>query len=218
MRHADKRQVDQKGTKVTLLRLAVIILGFLLAVTALGISMNKLTVILGALSVGIGLGMQNIFNNFVSGVILIFEKPFKIGDFIELADKKGRVQKIGIRSSTLLTQQGSEVIIPNGDLLSGRLVNWTHSHSYYRVELSLKFNATSNADEVKQIILDEIQKNEYSIKEGSPEILYNSISATTLELIVKCWIVNVYKESQFKSNLLEKLRNRFTNNEIMTIG
>jgi small-conductance mechanosensitive channel len=211
-------QVDQKGTKVTLLRLAVIILGFLFGVTALGISMNKLTVILGALSVGIGLGMQNIFNNFVSGVILIFEKPFKIGDFIELADKKGRVQKIGIRSSTLLTEQGSEVIIPNGDLLSGRLVNWTHSQSYYKVELSLKFNTTSNLEEVNQIILEEIKKNEYSIKEGTAEVLYNSISANALELIVKCWITSIYNESQFKSSLLEALRNRFINNEILTLG
>lgn len=211
-------KVDQTGTKITLLRLAVIILGFLFGVTALGISMNKLTVILGALSVGIGLGMQTIFNNFVSGVILIFEKPFKIGDFIELADKKGRVQKIGIRSSTLLTEQGSEVIIPNGDLLSGRLVNWTHSKSHYRVELSLKFTPTSNLEEVKRIISEEIDKNEYTIKERSVEILYNSISATNLELVVKCWIVNIYKESQFKSSLLESLRTQFTENEIVSFG
>lgn len=211
-------RVDQTGTKVTLLRLLVIILGFLFGVTALGISMNKLTVILGALSVGIGLGMQTIFNNFVSGVILIFEKPFKIGDFIELADKKGRVQKIGIRSSTLLTEQGSEVIIPNGDLLSGRLVNWTHSKSHYRVELTLKFTSTSNLDDVKRIISEEIEKSEYTIKERSVEILYNSISATDLELVVKCWIINIYKESQFKSSLLGGLRARFTANEILSLG
>lgn len=211
-------KVDQTGTKITLLRLAVIILGFLFGVTALGISMNKLTVILGALSVGIGLGMQTIFNNFVSGVILIFEKPFKIGDFIELADKKGRVQKIGIRSSTLLTEQGSEVIIPNGDLLSGRLVNWTHSKSHYRTELSLKFNTTSNLEDVKRIISEEIEKSDYLIKERTVEILYNSISSTNLELVVKCWIINIYKESQFKSSLLEGLRTRFTENEIVSFG
>ncbi len=211
-------QIDEKGTKVTLLRLAVIILGFLLGVTALGISMNKLTVILGALSVGIGLGMQTIFNNFVSGVILIFEKPFKIGDFIELADKKGRVQKIGIRSSTLLTEEGSEVIIPNGDLLSGRLVNWTHSQSQYRVELNLKFNATSNLEEVKRIIKEEVAKSEYVIKSSSVEILYKSVSATDLELIIRCWVINIYKESQFKSSLLEGLRTRFTKDEISSLG
>lgn len=211
-------KVDQTGTKITLLRLAVIILGFLFGVTALGISMNKLTVILGALSVGIGLGMQTIFNNFVSGVILIFEKPFKIGDFIELADKKGRVQKIGIRSSTLLTEQGSEVIIPNGDLLSGRLVNWTHSKSHYRTELSLKFNTTSNLEDVKRIISEEIEKSDYLIKERTVEILYNSISSTNLELVIQCWIINIYKESQFKSSLLEGLRTRFTENEIVSFG
>lgn len=211
-------QIDDNGTKVTLLRLGVIVLGFLMAVTALGISMTKLTVILGALSVGIGLGMQNIFNNFVSGVILIFEKPFKIGDFITLADKSGRVKKIGIRSSTLLTDQGAEVIIPNGDLLSGRLVNWTHSQSYYQVEFNLKFNASSNLDEVKRVILEEIKENKYSINDSSIEVLYKSVSANDLELTIKCWIINIYKESKFKSGILEKLRSRFTNNEIVSLG
>lgn len=91
--------------------------------TASGIPLDKLTVVLGALSVGIGPCMQNIVNNFVSGIILIFEKPFQIGDFVELADKKGKIQDIGIRASKMLTQQVSEVIIPNGDLISNRFTN-----------------------------------------------------------------------------------------------
>src|SRR5690606_25658169 len=88
--------VAHAGSKIALLRLVIIVIGFLISVTALGISMDKLTIILGALSVGIGLGLQNIFNNFVSGIILIFEKPFRLGDYVELGDKKGRVKEIGI--------------------------------------------------------------------------------------------------------------------------
>lgn len=210
--------IDEKGTKVALLRLLIIIIGFLMAVAALGISMTKLTVIVGALSVGIGLGMQNIFNNFVSGVILIFEKPFKIGDFISLGDKKGRVQKIGIRSSTLLTDKGSEIIIPNGDLLSGHLINWTHSHSYYNAEFSLKFTSTSNVEEIKTIILQEISESKYLIKDSSIEILYKSVSVNDFELIIKCWIVNIYKEPKFKSTIIERLRTHFTDNEIVSLG
>src|SRR5690606_10201660 len=115
----------RKMTLFPLLRLLIIVVGFLIGISILGLGLDKLTVIIGALSVGIGLGLQNVINNFVSGIILVFEKPFKIGDYVELADKKGQVMEIGIRSSTLLTDEGARVIIPNGDLLSGRLVNWT---------------------------------------------------------------------------------------------
>ena len=210
--------IDEKGTKVALLRLLIIIIGFLLAITALGISMTKLTVILGALSVGIGLGMQNIFNNFVSGIILIFEKPFKIGDFISLNDKKGRVQKIGIRSSTLLTDKGSEIIIPNGDLVSGQVINWTHKQLEYKAELNLKLSASSNLKEIKKVILEEITKSKYLVKDSSIEILYKTVSINDFELTIKCWIVNIYKEPKFKSSIIEEFRTHFTNNEIVSLG
>ena len=211
-------QIDEKGTKVALLRLLIIIVGFIFAVTALGISMTKLTVVLGALSVGIGLGMQNIFNNFVSGIILIFEKPFKIGDFISLNDKKGRVQKIGIRSSTLLTDKGSEIIIPNGDLLSGHVINWTHSQSYYKAEFSLKFSTSANLEEIKRILLEEISESKYHVKDSSIEILYKSVAINDFELTIKCWIANIYKEAKFKSSIIEQLRSHFTNNEVIFLG
>src|SRR5690606_22633141 len=96
----DELQV-RRMTLFPLFRLLIIVIGFLIGISILGLGMDKLTVIIGALSVGIGLGLQNIINNFVSGIILVFEKPFKIGDYVELADKKGQVREIGIRSSTL---------------------------------------------------------------------------------------------------------------------
>src|SRR5690606_21434828 len=99
-----------------------------------------------------GFGLQNIINNFISGIILIFEKPFRTGDFIELADKKGRVQEIGIRSSTLMTQEGAEVIIPNGDLLSGRLVNWTLGGSYSKVDVGIKIAKDSDMELMKRVL------------------------------------------------------------------
>ncbi len=133
----------QRGSVFTLLplfRLIIVVIGFLAALGMLGLGLDKLTVIIGALSVGIGLGLQNVVNNFVSGIILIFERPFKLGDYVELADKKGQVVEIGIRSSTLVADTGARVIIPNGDLLSGRLVNWTlvNSETYFNMTLSVE--------------------------------------------------------------------------------
>src|SRR5690606_13606013 len=190
-------------------RLIVVIGGFLFGVSALGISMDKLTIIIGALSVGIGLGLQNIFNNFVSGVILIFDKPFSVGDFVELADKKGRVQDIGIRSSTLITQEGAEVIIPNGDFLSNRLVNWTLSESYSQSGITILIDSNSDIPKIFQLIEEEV-KDMPHIKVDMPvEILYSKVTTDAIELKINCWITNIYREQQFKSQLLQLLFSRF---------
>lgn len=195
-------KTERKSSKLVLVRLAIFIVGFLLAITAAGFSIDKLTVIVGALGVGIGLGMQNIVNNFVSGIILIFEKPFEIGDFIEVADKKGRVKDIGIRSSKLITPQGSVVIVPNGDLLSGRLVNWTLSNSYLKTEILFKVESAADLDVVKKIVGEEIKKAEGSVGNVPPVILFNSFTADSIELKTEAWIDNIYNEAGFKSKLL----------------
>lgn len=205
---------SHKGSKVALFRLIIIIAGLLLAFTASGLPMDKLTVVLGALGVGIGLGMQNIVNNFVSGIILIFEKPFRIGDYVELADKKGKVQDIGIRSSKLLTPQGSEVIIPNGDLLSGRLVNWTLSNDYLKSELLIKISSAAAIETVQETINEVIKSSDHTVSNLSPEILINNIAADSMEIKILVWIDNVYIEAAFKSDVLLKLMKAFQLKEI----
>ena len=202
-------QVEHKSSKLTLFRLIIAIIGVLLAVTASGIPLDKLTVVLGALSVGIGLGMQNIVNNFVSGIILIFEKPFQIGDFVELADKKGKIQDIGIRASKMLTQQGSEVIIPNGDLISNRFTNWTINSAYVQSEILFKVSIASDINAVNKIIDEEITNLPDTVKNTHPEILINSIGADAVELRILIWISSIYVESNFKSQLFGNLITRF---------
>lgn len=198
-------KTEQKSSKLALIRLIVLLIGFFIAITASGVPIDKLTVVLGALSVGIGLGMQNIVNNFVSGIILIFERPFQIGDFIELADKKGKVLDIGIRASRMLTQQGSEVIVPNGDLLSARLVNWTLSNSYLKTELLFKVSSETDLELVKKIVEEAVAKAEDSIKNTPVEILFNAVNADNIELKLSAWINNIYNENSFKSKILEQL-------------
>lgn len=202
-------KIEHKGSKLVLVRLVIFIIGLLLAVTASGIGIDKLTVVVGALSVGIGLGMQNIVNNFVSGIILIFEKPFRIGDYIELADKKGKVQDIGIRSSKMLTPQGSEVIIPNGDLLSGRLVNWTLSNDYLKTELVFKVAIVTDLQAIFKIIEEEVSTSNSVLKSLPPEILVNTILLDAVELKVLVWITDIYSEASFKSELYKKLLVKF---------
>nr|WP_249665293.1 mechanosensitive ion channel domain-containing protein [Mucilaginibacter sp. Bleaf8] len=207
-------EIEHKSSKLTLIRLVIALAGVLLAVTVSGIPLDKLTVVLGALSVGIGLGMQNIVNNFVSGIILIFEKPFQIGDFIELADKKGKIQDIGIRSSKMFTQQGTEVIIPNGDLLSNRLVNWTTNAAYVKSELLFKVHMSTDIAAVTKLIQQEIDSLPNAVKNIQPEVLINSIAADAIELKILVWISSVYAEPASKSQLLSQLITRFSEKEI----
>ncbi len=198
-----------KGSKLALIRLLIIVVGFLIAITVSGVPLTRITVLLGALGVGIGLGMQNIVNNFVSGIILIFEKPFTIGDYIELADKKGKVLDIGIRSSRMLTPLGSKVIIPNGDLLSGRLVNYTTSDARLKAEITFKISIEADIELVKKVIHDIVDNAEGTVKNAPRQILFNAIAADNIELKILVWLNDVYQETTFKSYVLEQTLIRF---------
>lgn len=195
----------KKMTLFPLFRLAIIIVGFLFAVNILGLGVDKLTVIIGALSVGIGLGLQNIINNFVSGVILVFEKPFKLGDYIEIGDKTGQVMEIGIRSSTLMTDQGAKVIVPNGDLLSGRLVNWTFSNTDIRVNFELVVSSSGQIEEIKKAIRKKLSEQKNVDKTVPIKVHTKDISATDYRLSVQVGISNVRYIERFRSQFLEEI-------------
>ncbi|MCE7038747.1 mechanosensitive ion channel domain-containing protein [Dyadobacter sp. CY312] len=204
----------RKGSKMALVRLLVIVIGFLFAITVSGVPLDKITVLLGALGVGIGLGLQTIINNFVSGIILIFERPFSIGDYIELADKKGKVMEIGIRASKMLTPQGSRIIIPNGDLLSGRLVNYTTHNARLKIELTLKVSIEADVEMVKKLIGEIVNKGDGIVKKAPKQILFNALTVDSIELKTLVWVNDVYAEPTFRSYFLEQVYQTFPKNGI----
>jgi small-conductance mechanosensitive channel len=182
--------IDDKGQRSRLMvtRLILLVAGFLLAVAASGLSVDRMTVILGALGVGIGLGLQGIVNNFVSGVILIFDRPLRVGDTVDIGDKRGRVKEIGIRSSTLLTEEGAEVIIPNGDVLSHNIVNWTLSNNHVRKTVSFTIQKPADLEEVRVNDIKEIVKKIPNVMaQKDPEVLINTVSSKAVELKISFW-------------------------------
>jgi potassium-dependent mechanosensitive channel len=194
----DDAAFDDKGQRSRLMvtRLILLIAGFLLAVAASGLAVDRVTVILGALGVGIGLGLQSIVNNFVSGVILIFDRPLRIGDIVDIGDKRGRVKEIGIRTSTLLTEDGAEVIIPNGDVLSHNIINWTLSNNYVRQVITFTLNkpVTEDAigeDAIKEIIL----KNSNVLDQKQPEIMIDTANSKNIEVKIYFWLNDFNKAS-----------------------
>jgi small-conductance mechanosensitive channel len=151
---------------------AVLVAGFLLAVAALGFDMTKFTILAGAFTVGVGFGLQAIFNNFVSGIILLFERPVQVGDMIQMDDATtGIVERIGIRASVVRTSAGSEAIVPNGKLISERIINWTFSDR--RRGLELPFAVAHGTDPRRVIAIMERVAGEHPLvrKDPSPEAL-----------------------------------------------
>lgn len=157
-----------KGMPTTVIMLLKVILitgGFFLAAAAAGMHLNNLSIIFGAFSVGIGFGLQNIFNNMVSGMILAFERPIKIGDTVQVGELMGVVQSIGFRASTIKSFDGSEVIVPNGNLISNSMINWTRSDYNRRMDLrvNVKYGTDSKLvlDLLKQVATshDKVRKN-----------------------------------------------------------
>jgi len=118
-----------------LIHYVVIIIGFFIALMALGLDMTKITIIFGALSVGIGFGLQTIVNNFVSGIIMLFERPVKVGDYIELNGQWAEIKKIGLRSTVVETFDRSEIVVPNSYLISNEVTNWTLSNRSMRLSI-----------------------------------------------------------------------------------
>jgi potassium efflux system protein len=203
---------DNKGERSKLLvtRLILLIGGFLIAVAASGLPIDKITVILGALGVGIGLGLQNIVSNFVSGIILIFDKTIRIGDVVELSNKKGRVKEIGVRASTLLTDEGAEVIIPNGAILSNNIINWTLSNNYMRVDMEMNIAKPFKYNEVVSLIKELIKANNnvYLMKE--PVIIINPVSKINSNVKIYFWCKDVVLAESTKSTMNAELFDALT--------
>ncbi|MEO9144647.1 MAG: mechanosensitive ion channel domain-containing protein [Ginsengibacter sp.] len=203
----DDSAFDNKGERSRLMvtRLVLLVAGFLLAVAASGLAIDRITVILGALSVGIGLGLQSIVNNFVSGIILIFDRSLRIGDTVEIGDRKGRVKEISMRSSTLLTPEGAEVIIPNGDILSHNFVNWSLSNNFRRVDLTFNIVQSDITPEIQRSITDIIKSSPFVLPIKEPEVFINTITSQSTDLKVYFWCKDVNRSEQAKSDVYAKV-------------
>jgi small-conductance mechanosensitive channel len=184
----DQTFSKDKHSRLLITKLLVLICGYILAIAASGLPLDKLTIVLGALGVGIGMGLQNIVNNFVSGIILIFDGSLKIGDQIEVAGQSGKVKEIGLRASTLNTVDGAEVIIPNGTILSQNIVNWTYSNDEKRVIIRFILTGKElDSNIINNTINDTILAIPEVIVKRKPIILYTKATEGTCWITVRFW-------------------------------
>jgi small-conductance mechanosensitive channel len=177
------------GTISTIANYIVLTIGFFIVAAMLGLDLTKLTIVAGALSVGIGFGLQNIVNNFVSGLILLFERPIKEGDKIEVETVSGVVQKIGMRASIVKTWQGAEVVVPNADLISGKLVNWTLTDMRRRIEIPVGVAYGTDPGTVMQVLLDVACGHPDVLDDPAPGVPFMNFGDSSLDFELRCWTV-----------------------------
>lgn len=196
-------------TSILLIRLSVFTIGFIAAIALSGIPMTEVTIVIGALGVGIGFGLQNIVNNLVSGVILAFEKPVQVGDIIEVGNRSGTIKEIGIRASKIEAGDGSELIVPNGDLISQHVINWTLSNNNRRVELIVGVAYGSDIAKVEGILKKIVRGREDIMQSPPPLVFLHNFSDSSVDFRLLFWAADIDKWLSLKSDVMSAVYTEF---------
>lgn len=185
----------------TMLNYVILFFGFFAAIAALGLDMTKVTILAGAFSVGVGLGLQSIVSNFVAGLILLFERPVNVGDMIQIDDALGFVQRIGIRASVIGTTNGSEIIVPNGKLISDRVTNWTLSNRQHSIELPVTVAQDSDPSRVIALLERTAAAHPLVTDNPAPQALVVKLGPDSLGFELRAWTDRIEHWMQIRSEL-----------------
>jgi potassium efflux system protein len=185
----------------SLLHYTIVTLGFLVALAFLGFGLDRFAVLAGAFGVGIGFGMQAIVNNFVSGLILLFERPLRINDRVQIGDVMGEIKRIGFRSSTVRTFEGAELIVPNAILVSETVTNWTLSDRLRRIDIQVGVAYGTNVRRVLDLLLEVARQHAHVIDNPSPVSLFLGFGDSSLNFELRAWTERVEDWFQIRSEL-----------------
>jgi small-conductance mechanosensitive channel len=179
----------------------ILVIGFFIGVAVLGFDLTRLTILVGAFGVGLGFGLQNIINNFVSGLILLFERPIKVGDVVQLGDHEGVVKHIGIRASIVEAPNGSEFIVPNASLISETVTNWTLSDRLRRIDLPVAVGGPADARQVMELLKGAAAAQPRVLKDPPPQTLLGSFAGDSMSFELRAWINQTEDWAQIRSEL-----------------
>ena len=209
-----------RETLVTLTGYAGFLIALFLGLSLAGISFQNFAIVAGALSVGIGFGLQNIVNNFVSGIILLFERPIRRGDWVVVGGTEGFVKNIRVRSTEIETWDRSDVIVPNSEFISSQVTNWTLTNAFGRVIVQVGVAYGSDTQKVKQILLDiaehhpqVIQKNNF-FQVPEPTVLFQAFGSSSLDFELRCFVRDVRKRLITRSEINFEIDRQFRENDI----
>ena len=207
----------EPGTSYTLTRIAnysVLLVGALIAFQFIGIDLSSLMVLFGFLSVGIGFGLQNLTSNFVSGLIILFERPIRVGDRIQINQQEGDVVEINMRSTTIRSQNNISIIVPNSEFISSSVINWSHSDPRVRLDIDVSTSYSSDLDLVFQTLKGIASECQEVLQNPQPEVLFLSFGDSAWNLRLRVWIYDPKRHPYVKSEINCKIVNQFRTHSI----
>lgn len=198
-----KTQIDQ-GLQYTMIRIAHYIImgiGALVAFQFIGIDLSGLAVIFGLLSVGIGFGLQNVTSNFISGLILLFERPIKVGDRVTVGETEGEVMAINMRSTTILSLNNIAIIVPNSEFVSSRVTNWSHGDPKIRLDIRVGVSYGSDLETVIRSLQEVADEHPGVLKVPEPDVLLDGFGDSSWNMRLRVWISNPKRHYVIRSEI-----------------
>jgi len=192
-----------------LIRYFIVFVGFVLTFIILGFDFTKATIILSALGVGIGFGLQGIVNNFISGLVLLFERPLTEGDTIEIGDTWAEIRKIGLRATVVRTFDEADLIIPNADLINNQVTNWTLTDRKVRLRVPVGVAYGSDVPLVVETIMSCAREQKDVVKSPAPEVLFMNFGDSSLNFELRVWIQDIDGRLRVNSELYHEIERKF---------
>ncbi len=195
----------------TIVRYIIVTIGFIVILQTTGIDLSALGILMGALGVGIGFGLQSITNNFISGIIILFERPIKIGDRIEVDDVAGNIISISARATTIITNDNIAVVVPNSEFINSTVINWSLNDRNVRFNFPVGVAYKEDPARIKNLLLDVAVANPGILNTPPPDVLFDEFGDSSLNFILRVWTSefsdkpNVLK-SQLYYAIFEKFR------------
>ncbi len=197
------------GSIIVLLRFLILSAGFFIGLIVAGIPLSNLNLFVGALGLGIGFGIQQLVNNLLSGIIIAFEKPVYVGDIIEVEGVKGRVTDIGLRATRVDTTDGAELVIPNGELTSRIMKNWTLTSKLFKLENTIQVDLSNDPDRISGLIHDCLKDVKGVMDLPPAQVRLREITPVSLRFSVSCWVNDIAAAGPVQHDVLKKIHQAF---------
>lgn len=194
----------ERGIEYTVRRIihyAFMTVGILVAFQFIGLDLSALAVIFGLLSVGIGFGLQNVTSNFVSGLILLLERPIRVGDRVTVGDTEGDVIAINMRSTTIKSTTNISIIVPNSEFVASQVINWSHGDRKIRLDIVVGVAYDSDLDKVLEALLAVAREEKTVMEKPAPDVLLDSFGDSSWNMILRVWIPDPFGHHKMRSNL-----------------
>lgn len=171
----------------TIIRYTLVTLGIYIIFQTSGIDLSALGLLVGALGIGIGFGLQNVTNNFISGIIILFERPIKVGDRVEIDDILGSVVDISARSTTIVTNDNISVIVPNSDFINQRVINWSLNDRSVRLNFPVGVAYKEDPMKIRKLLLEVTDENPGVLQDPKPDVLFEEFGESSLNFNLRVW-------------------------------